>query len=83
MPMESLRAGGTLDCVAVIFECLVVGEVLERPRPEEVIDAIFQEFCIRESNNTNQEDTPSYEQGSPSNSRKRISTAPLNMGFLT
>lgn len=46
--MGTLEAGGTLDCVAVdLWDAWsALGEVVGEATPEEVIDAIFQEFCI-------------------------------------
>lgn len=46
--LSSLNAGITLDCVAVdLWEAWsALGEILGEAAPEEVIEAIFQEFCI-------------------------------------
>ena len=46
--LGTLEAGGTLDCVAVdLWDAWsALGEVVGEATSEEVIDAIFQEFCI-------------------------------------
>jgi tRNA modification GTPase len=46
--LETMSGGGTLDCAAVdLWDAWsALGEILGESVPEEIIDAIFQEFCI-------------------------------------
>ena len=46
--LETMEARGTLDCVAVdLWDAWsAMGEILGEAMSEEIIDAIFQEFCI-------------------------------------
>jgi tRNA modification GTPase len=46
--LASLDAGVTLDCVAVdLWEAWsALGEILGEAVPEEIVEAIFQEFCV-------------------------------------